>query len=894
MIATSTPQFVPSEQFGASFVPSGPAQHDDLFRKVYFRNNKGKRQGGQKNLRCFPQCGGQFGQHANHGFCGLPMRVKCHYNYNNANLCCFGRFHSSNFDAKIDLVCSVGDIIDKEILLGDLRTSQNPLAQWWPGVVMAPNPGTKANDLGSCVFEFNSEKKGWHYGFNSNRFSDQVHSFLVYFFAVNDGKCTCVHVLESDRFNIQSQRRATKDSKTKKSVAKVPPKKRELDMRPHSPPVEKRLRNGDNVAFPAAENVNDSFPESEVHNDMSTYLEKLFGAKCTPDRDTGNCQLQLFDDPAIMNSIINSGVNLSPSPTDDEQLMLSTHDEIEEWAPVPREIDQNVWSMSSCGRKQCEGTCSKDESEDEREDESEGESEDERKGGSDTAEEMDGESNGNAWPIGAPSNLYMKMDSRAALAGEKSRVTANVVPYPSITGPAVREANASSRTRRMSSASSSEAVPTVERVTLERVRTAQSKNGAPNDDGMHHRSLIPAGSTNPTATAATNSTNGAADEDDERGIGNSEHDVLLRTLVAHASDARHFSLALLVLAFLLLGIITVDRVVGVPPIMVAGAICCGCFVGRCIQTDSDMYSYVASALQWLRQLYAVSAYQGPAAATSAVLRQCFTHRSGPYNPARRRKQMIGWSAGLLVVLLLLLVGHTIAADNHDFSTRVGHTIAADFVAKNHDFVAKNHRGMKPLRDDDLGHEWIFDENLAETSGGGGLVPPHEHNTHEHYTDSHHHGHHGGTGGGPGKHGHHGPGKQGHGEFAEGSDTRVAVANGAGEASLAPIKRDGWFREWPQQDFLEARIQEVHEDVPGKSSHGRKLTRQTAPPRSLKSLRGAKGSKARAQRTADLKAAVEALMGIDEPKGKRKVLDIAGFSTPAELLEQLLMASRRST
>jgi hypothetical protein len=142
------------------------------------------------------------------------MRVTCNYQFNGGSLCCFGRFKScpasipwEGFGDEIKI--HAGDNIDKGRILNDMRTSELPLASWWPGIVVTD---TQQSSLcgGSASFDFNSEKKGWHYGFNSNRFSDEHHSFVVFFFQEYGGKYTCLGSIESNKFKVFSQRRARK------------------------------------------------------------------------------------------------------------------------------------------------------------------------------------------------------------------------------------------------------------------------------------------------------------------------------------------------------------------------------------------------------------------------------------------------------------------------------------------------------------------------------------------------------------------------------------------------------------------------------------------------------------------------------------------------------------
>jgi hypothetical protein len=112
------------------------------------------------------------------------------------NLLCFGRFSKT---ANAEGAINEGGVIGKEQILGDMRTTENLLATWWPGFVALDYQTSNTIPPGgaSASFEFNSDKKGWHYGFNSNRFSNDEHEFVVHFFKEDCGKST----LASPKYN---------------------------------------------------------------------------------------------------------------------------------------------------------------------------------------------------------------------------------------------------------------------------------------------------------------------------------------------------------------------------------------------------------------------------------------------------------------------------------------------------------------------------------------------------------------------------------------------------------------------------------------------------------------------------------------------------------------------
>lgn len=139
-----------------------------IFRPVYQRNNK---RGGLKNLRCFPSCSEE---HRVRGFCGRSVVVTFRSSAAAAvsssssspsdsppspeKLRCFVEFEEDFVDPY-----KYPNIVDLEFLQSKLRTKVNPTN---PSIEGTLRLGMSANTI---VFEFNQERRGWHYGWVSNK-----------------------------------------------------------------------------------------------------------------------------------------------------------------------------------------------------------------------------------------------------------------------------------------------------------------------------------------------------------------------------------------------------------------------------------------------------------------------------------------------------------------------------------------------------------------------------------------------------------------------------------------------------------------------------------------------------------------------------------------------------
>jgi hypothetical protein len=158
-----------------------------------------------------------------------------------------------------------------------------------------------------------------------------------------------------------------------------------------------------------------------------------------------------------------------------------------------------------------------------------------------------------------------------------------------------------------------------------------------------------------------------------------------RILASDAYPLLHPQRTMVVAAILLVLMLALSAVVGEDPPTVFFEVCCGLFVARVIDEDSDPCTFASACAvatrQWLHQTYATAARGGLPAAVSSALRACVAQygnsaagRSPSYAPiggggvrpsvegyenhnaarsGRRRRRMVGSIAGGMVVLMLL-------------------------------------------------------------------------------------------------------------------------------------------------------------------------------------------------------------------------------------------------
>jgi hypothetical protein len=166
---------------------------NSLFQARYQRNNK---RGGLKNLRCFPTCAAQ---HKERGFCGRPVYIRLK-TLEGDNLLCYAEFLKSDEPKPI----SIGHSIPLPKAEDFSRSKEEPLKPWIKGAF-----SQVAN--GVTVFEFNREKRGWHYGWASNKHTcNSSHVLVAWIFEKsnsNPNMLTCRGFVESPPFMLFCRRR---------------------------------------------------------------------------------------------------------------------------------------------------------------------------------------------------------------------------------------------------------------------------------------------------------------------------------------------------------------------------------------------------------------------------------------------------------------------------------------------------------------------------------------------------------------------------------------------------------------------------------------------------------------------------------------------------------------
>lgn len=185
-----------------SFVtPSGPTG----FSGGYQRNNK---TGGQKHLRCFPHCNVK---HNNTGFCGSSVVVDVLHpdSMISGSFFAFGAFRCSD-DPNEPVNVTIGKI------RANANSGEAPLCPWYVG------KGT-VNSNNGLSFEFNAERRGWHYGwFATKTTREMFHNFKVYVFYTAESAPNDMSSLElvaettSNPFQLCCTKRAKPDPSRRK------------------------------------------------------------------------------------------------------------------------------------------------------------------------------------------------------------------------------------------------------------------------------------------------------------------------------------------------------------------------------------------------------------------------------------------------------------------------------------------------------------------------------------------------------------------------------------------------------------------------------------------------------------------------------------------------------
>lgn len=184
------------------------------FRDRYQRNNK---TGGQKHMRCFPQCSN--GVHNKSGFCGDSIGVKITETSSvllNSDIIVLGAFglHPNQGCGKplgYDELMNKYDTrfpscLTYDVMKTNINSVDNPLNPWFSAQKIFSDP-----NMNALFYEFNTAKRGWHYGwFSTKTTKDFYHYFHTAVYQESNVKGVWNLISESKEgaFQICSTKRA--------------------------------------------------------------------------------------------------------------------------------------------------------------------------------------------------------------------------------------------------------------------------------------------------------------------------------------------------------------------------------------------------------------------------------------------------------------------------------------------------------------------------------------------------------------------------------------------------------------------------------------------------------------------------------------------------------------
>jgi len=207
-----------TEVFAAEFADT------HKWRCEYQRNN---RNGGMKNIRCFPFCGAK---HYSTGFCGESLLVMVKTNSTARRIYAYAEIGLSYADS--DKLIKVGQTLSRDTIMEKVRSRDRPFRSWWDGDLRESKESLNketGKTESAFTFEFNRSKRGWHYGWVANKYiSNMKHTVRAYIFVpVGDGNLKCVCVAASPDFTLYSRKPKTDTVNKKKiKIEKKAPKKR--------------------------------------------------------------------------------------------------------------------------------------------------------------------------------------------------------------------------------------------------------------------------------------------------------------------------------------------------------------------------------------------------------------------------------------------------------------------------------------------------------------------------------------------------------------------------------------------------------------------------------------------------------------------------------------------
>ena len=172
------------------------------FKEAYLRNN---RRGGQKNLRCFPECSERG--HSCSGFCGRAVQVNfvpnCAGCTEKKEILSLAEF-VTNGKEPTDIV--VGSSFPVGVFESDTRDKKNSLRRFVRGL---------KNEDGI----FNYKPSCWHYRWRSNKHAtDTLHFLRVVTFEIDrvTSTMTCVSLIDSTKFTLFSIKMLDKTTNKRK------------------------------------------------------------------------------------------------------------------------------------------------------------------------------------------------------------------------------------------------------------------------------------------------------------------------------------------------------------------------------------------------------------------------------------------------------------------------------------------------------------------------------------------------------------------------------------------------------------------------------------------------------------------------------------------------------
>jgi hypothetical protein len=204
---------------------------ESSFGGCYQRTNK---QGGKKNIRCFPSCRPEG--HRDTGYCGdsvfLRLVTQGRTDKIFDDVVSFCEFRP--MDAEDDPVLQLGALVPWAIIEKDVKDKKRPmnrlfLASAEQGAATTNNPGHHPSE--DVVLQYNKERKGWHYSWCGGRHKKERHTLRFYAGRMVGDAFEVLFQVDSPSFSLYSgKRRLDLDGDVKEEEglasngAAVPPK----------------------------------------------------------------------------------------------------------------------------------------------------------------------------------------------------------------------------------------------------------------------------------------------------------------------------------------------------------------------------------------------------------------------------------------------------------------------------------------------------------------------------------------------------------------------------------------------------------------------------------------------------------------------------------------------